>query len=174
MTFILLIFAIILFSFGVFLLLSISRQKKKLAFPNGINIYKDFPNAQGLPAKLLYSKTINLCGKPDYVFKNGSEIIPLEIKSGATPNYPYKGHILQLIAYCYLVEENYDIKPKYGIINYPSKQFIINYTDEYISILKQVVKNLSNYKNNNTELHRNHKNENICKHCGYYTICNEK
>ncbi|MEZ4516770.1 MAG: hypothetical protein R3C44_08005 [Chloroflexota bacterium] len=46
------------------------------------------------------------------------------------PTRPWEGQILQLAAYCLLVEENYGVQPPYGILQYKDRAFAIEYTDE--------------------------------------------
>ncbi len=71
------------------------------------------------PAKALFSKRYGIAGKPDYIVKDASinAIIPVEVKSGQAKK-PYNNHVLQLAAYCLLVEENYNKPVPYGIIVY--------------------------------------------------------
>lgn len=83
--------------------------------PKGIVVYSDLDR----PGKALFSKRYGIAGKPDYIIKDGSSNanIPVEIKSGQAYK-PYRNHVLQLAAYCLLVEENYDKPVPYGIIVY--------------------------------------------------------
>lgn len=82
--------------------------------PDGDVIYSDLDR----PASALYSRALAISGKPDYIVKSrNNSLIPVEIKSGIA-RAPYQGHILQLAAYCSLVEENYRKPVSYGIIVY--------------------------------------------------------
>lgn len=83
--------------------------------PRGIVVYSDLDR----PGKVLFSKRYGIAGKPDYIIKDGASNanIPVEIKSGQAYK-PYRNHVLQLAAYCLLVEENYDKPVPYGIIVY--------------------------------------------------------
>ncbi len=82
--------------------------------PDGDVIYSDLDR----PASALHSRTLAISGKPDYIVKSrNNSLIPVEIKSGHAQK-PYRGHILQLAAYCFLVEENYKKPVSYGIIVY--------------------------------------------------------
>jgi CRISPR-associated exonuclease Cas4 len=47
-----------------------------------------------------------LAGKPDAVIMRDGECIPVEIKIREPPKSPYESHIMQLAAYCFLLEED--------------------------------------------------------------------
>lgn len=116
----LLLTAILLILALIFLRLShresSSARSMRLAYgiPEGKVIYSDLDR----PAKVLHSQDFGISGKPDYIVKGkGRDLIPVEIKSGRARN-PYRGHVLQLAAYCLLVEENYKRPVPFGIIVY--------------------------------------------------------
>jgi CRISPR-associated exonuclease Cas4 len=87
----------------------------KYGIPYGRVIYSDLDR----PAKALFSKKLGISGKPDYIIsdKRYGGLIPIEIKSGRAAK-PYRNHVLQLAAYCLLVEETYHKSVPYGIIVY--------------------------------------------------------
>ena len=67
-----------------------------------------------------------LTGKPDYVIKHDDgSLIPVEYKSAKAPNQPYESHIMQLAAYCALIESHFGTRPAYGIIRYSDRSFNI-------------------------------------------------
>ncbi len=84
----------------------------------------------------LFSRRYRLTGKPDYLVRTGTApalrgpagVIPVEVKSGAAPQQPYSAHVLQLAAYCLLVEEQESRTVPYGIIKYADKAFEVDYT----------------------------------------------
>jgi CRISPR-associated exonuclease Cas4 len=56
----------------------------------------------------LVSDAHRLVGKPDYILQHDGELIPVERKSRKLSTAgAYEGEILQLAAYCLLVEEHY-------------------------------------------------------------------
>ena len=98
--------------------------------PDGNVIYSDtgawFPNTQPL-----YAPNFGLSGKPDYLVQQADgSVVPVELKSGRAPDEPWEGHILQLAAYCLLVEECYGREAPYGIIKYDDRTFEVDYTPE--------------------------------------------
>ena len=67
-------------------------------------VYRD----DGAVVEVLVSHLHGLTGKPDYIQRDGEELIPVERKSRIiSPAGAYEGEILQLAAYCLLVEERF-------------------------------------------------------------------
>jgi CRISPR-associated exonuclease Cas4 len=100
-------------------------------------------------------------------------IIPVEIKTGETPKEPYEGHILQLAAYCHLVEQAYRIRPEYGIIRYGTREFRIPYTLDLERDLERMVAEMR-AKRAHGEIHRNHRRRGKCSACGFREVCSER
>ncbi|PIU90802.1 MAG: CRISPR-associated protein Cas4, partial [Anaerolineae bacterium CG06_land_8_20_14_3_00_57_67] len=127
----LLLFALVLFWLA-------SRQRREAGLPGGRVIYTD-TRAWGAVEKPLYDHLLELTGKPDYLVEQNGKIIPVEVKSGRTPEAPYDSHIFQLAAYCLLVEKTFGKRPPYGIIHYPSRDFAVDYTPQLESSLLDVL-----------------------------------
>lgn len=142
---------------GIILFIVWYLQTKSLGVLKNRPIYSDSENQ---PGEILFSKTLSLSGKPDYLIKQDDMIIPVEIKSGRTPNEPYQNHEMQLMAYCLLVEENYGIRPAGGFIKYPEKEFKVAYTDEARNAIKDLVGEMLLLKISNKEPHCNHPEHN--------------
>ena len=107
--------------------------------PIGRVIYSDTSGWQALE-KPLFSQTHRLAGKPDYLVQQGRAIIPVEVKSSNAPaDGPRRSHILQLAAYCLLIEETYRQRPKYGIVKYADRMFAVDYTDALQAALLDVM-----------------------------------
>jgi CRISPR-associated exonuclease Cas4 len=134
---------ILLICFGVLLLMHFWKEKQGFGVLRGNRIYQD---TQEKPGVVLYAKSIPLCGKPDYLVQEKNNIFPVEVKTGKTPQYPYLNHIMQLMAYCYLVEEHYGIKVLGGYVRYPSQEFKIAYTEEARQSVIEVVQEIMQYK----------------------------
>jgi CRISPR-associated exonuclease Cas4 len=152
---IIIIIAIFIFGVGLILLFLIIKQEQKFGVLTEERIYADSKRS---PGKLLYSKSLKLVGKPDYLIKDKNGIIPVEVKTGKTPTTPYLNHTMQLMAYCLLVEENYGNRPIGGYLKYPDKEFKIQYTDEARESVKEVVAEMLVNSESNLELHCSHKN----------------
>lgn len=110
---------------------------------NSKTIYSD---RMKKPEKALFSSKYSLTGKPDFILHTKDGLLPLEIKHAKKPNKPYFSHVMQLISYCLLIEEDKGIKPKYGFIQYKEgKPFIIFYTEEMKLKLIKTMQEMRDY-----------------------------
>jgi CRISPR-associated exonuclease Cas4 len=155
---IILIFTIVTLVAGLGLLAFWFWQNSKLGVLKNKYIYADSGQK---PAEILFSKTLALSGKPDYLINQDNMVIPVEVKSSRTPNEPYQNHVMQLMAYCLLVEENYGSRPIGGYIKYPDKEFKVAYTDEARNCIRELVGEMLLLKHSGKELHCNHPEHNI-------------
>jgi CRISPR-associated exonuclease Cas4 len=122
---------------------------------------------------MLESKILPLRGRPDYVVQRDGVTIPVEVKSGKTPRRPYASHAMQVAAYCYLVEETEKVRPPFGVLSYPERQFEIPYTkqleDELLKTLLRIQLAL-----HTGEAHRDHQNPKRCLGCSRREGCPER
>ena len=140
--------------------------------PRGTVIYAD-TRAWGPVEKPLFSAAYRLTGKPDYLVKEGRTVVPVEVKSGNAPgNGPREGHILQLAAYCLLVEETIGRRPARGIIKYADKAFSIDNTDALRSALLDVLDEMRQTLSAGGAS-RSHSDTRRCLRCGYRYACDE-
>ena len=105
--------------------------------------------------------------------EQGSQIIPVEVKSSRAQHGPYDSHIFQLAAYCLLVERHFRKRPSYGILHYPNRTFRIDYTDDLESALRHLLADMR-AQENLKEIHRSHETAGRCQHCGYRSECGER
>ena len=61
----------------------------------------------------LYSERLKLVGRPDRIVRQGELLIPEEWKSSKRVN---QGHKLQLGTYFILIEEQYGVRPPFGVV----------------------------------------------------------
>lgn len=108
------------------------------------------------PGMTLYSTSLNLLGRPDYLIKEKDIVVPVEVKTGSTPKYPYQNHVAQLMAYCLLVEENFGVKPTHGYLRYPGQEYKVPYTIAAEKMIKNLVKEIEEAKEKNQEYHCTH------------------
>jgi len=142
----------------VLLVLSIW-MRRKAGIPMGNVVYSD---SQKIPGEILSAKDIPLRGKPDYLVKKGDQIIPVELKRGKTPQTPYPSHVAQLFAYCYLVRDNFGVRPDYGIVDYPDNDFKLEFPqDGEVEIERLVGEVLEKKKGPHTREGL----RNICRNC---------
>src|SRR4030067_808700 len=79
--------------------------------------YIDFDSS-----KVFQSDKHGLSGRPAYVIKIENNLITVEEKTGRTPQGPLFSHILQVAAYCLLIEETEVKAHPYGLLKYPQHE----------------------------------------------------
>ena len=123
--------------------------------------------------KLFVSKRHGLSGRPDAVVMDGEHHIPVELKTGRVPRGPLFSHILQVVAYCVLLEEEYGKAPPYGIIRYGETAYEIEYNEDQRSLLLQKLAEMRTAITKG-EAHRNHSRPGKCIHCSRRSVCPER
>ena len=88
----------LLLALGLLLLWLARRGRARSGLPQGRLIYTDTGGWNRLE-RPLFSREFLLTGKPDYLVADGSDVIPVEVKSSPAPAQPYPSHTLQLAAY---------------------------------------------------------------------------
>lgn len=164
---------LIFLAMAILLLISSGKLRRRTGLPEGEVIYCDdetwYPNLEPL-----ISQNLRLAGKPDYlVRKDSGEIIPVEVKSRPAPQTPWEGHILQLAAYCYLVGENFGVRPSYGIIQYKDRAFAVDFTEELEESLLDLLSHMR-ADFNAQDLNRNHNDSRRCQACGFGDQCRQQ
>src|SRR2546428_13842056 len=95
---------------------------------------------------------------------DGEHHIPVELKTGRVPRGPLFSHILQVAAYCVLLEEESGKAPPYGIIRYGETSFAIEYNDDQKKLVLQKPAEMRTAITTG-EAHRNHNRPGQCHHC---------
>jgi len=74
---------------------------------------------------VLRSERYRLQGRPDALRRAGDgRLIPIEVKSRAAPRTgPARSHVVQVWAYCLLVEETTGRAPPFGILRYDDREY---------------------------------------------------
>jgi CRISPR-associated exonuclease Cas4 len=124
--------------------------------------------------KIMESKAFGLRGLPDVVLRVEDELIPVEVKTGRVPKGPLFSHILQLAAYCLLIEERQGRPPPYGVLQYGKHvRHEIDYNDELkwtlvnkLIEMRQIIRT--------GEAHRNHRRPGKCASCSRREGCDER
>jgi len=158
---------------AVLLLLSL-RERKKSGLPGARVVYADSDLWQRVPETLLDAQ-LGIVGKPDYVMKTRQgDLIPVEVKTGNTPEAPYDSHCLQLMAYGLLIRSNYGKTPLYGLLHYPEKDFRVDFTPALEAQLLNTLENIRRMERERQPPARSHAMSARCRGCGYRGICDEK
>ena len=124
-------------------------------------------------SKVFKSDKYGLSGRPDYIIKLSAGLIPVEEKKGRTPRGPLFSHILQVAAYCMLIEEVNGKAPPYGLLQYPEHEHEIEYNE---SLRQVVLEKLGEMRKimETEDCHRNHDRPGKCVSCSRREICPER
>jgi CRISPR-associated exonuclease Cas4 len=90
--------------------------------------------------RLLTAPEHGLSGRPDYVIKQGEDLIPVELKSGAAPKKSYDSDRMQVIAQALLVEAEFGTRPAFGLVQYPGKTFRVSVRPQSVTRLLDAVR----------------------------------
>ncbi len=164
--------ALVLLLLAGFLLWQARRQRQQTGLPAGRVIYSD-TGAWARVEKPLYHAELGLTGKPDYILHQGDDYFPVEVKSTRSPSAPYESHVLQLAAYCALVEHATRRRPPYGIIAYPGRTFAVDYTPELERQLLDLLAEI-HHRERRAAPDRSHEEPGRCKKCGFRRVCDQK
>jgi CRISPR-associated exonuclease Cas4 len=164
--------SLLLFTLALLLLWFSTRQRRGLGLPEGCLLYEDGGD-QKLLEQPLFAEDLNLVGKPDYLIRSKLGLIPVEVKTGRTPQQPFESHIFQLAAYCALVERNFLQRPPYGVIRYPQRSFKVEFTEALESQLLSLLVEMQTALRSG-EQHRSHQAAARCRACGYLDLCAER
>jgi CRISPR-associated exonuclease Cas4 len=165
-------FALILILLGWLSLGRSASLRQESGLPTGRLIYADTRQHWRPTDTPLYSATYQLTGKPDYLVETNKGIIPVEVKSTAAPEIPYLGHLLQLAAYCLLVEETTDRTPPHGLLKYADALYEVDFTLELRRELLHTMAEMRQARLAET-VSRDHNQPGKCLACGFYDVCEE-
>lgn len=182
----LLIILLILLVVALFAYLAARRAAERTRLPAGELIYSDTgfavgrigavsKNRQGIKQeKPLISRRYGLIGRPDYLVRTREGIIPVEAKSTRCPvnGRAYDSHIMQLAAYCLLVEDVLGAEIPYGIIRYADDEVFVDYTPELREDLLALLEEMREARAAE-DVHRDHADARRCTKCSLREDCVE-
>lgn len=165
--------ALILLLCGGLIYQHAARLRQKNGLPLGRLIYADTSSRDWrTPPQPLYAEKYGLTGKPDYLVETAQGLIPVEVKSSQTPPAPYLGHLLQLAAYCLLVEATTGRTPPHGLLKYANALYEVDFTPELRQELLDTLAEMRQaYHSHNVS--RSHQQVAKCAACGLRYTCNE-
>ncbi len=161
--------AVLLLGAGLFLLWSARGKRRQTGVPMGRVVYDDTGAWQECP-RPLYSRRYLLAGKPDYIVAQDENLIPVEVKPRRTAARPHLSDVLQLAAYCLLIEDNFDRAPPYGILKYATATFPVEYTPQ---LRRQLLVTMESMRDDldTAEVAPSHNHPGRCRACGYREHC---
>lgn len=132
-------------------------------------VYRD-TNAQS-PERPLVARRIGLVGKPDYLIERRGYLIPVEVKPGRNAARPYESDLMQLAAYCLLIEETTGVAPPYGLLRYADRTFRLSYTPRVREATLALIAEMRAALDN--ECDRSHDDPARCYGCGFFAMCDQ-
>jgi CRISPR-associated exonuclease Cas4 len=166
------------------------RESRRSGLPTGALLYSDTGRPVGRLAptelgrdgkkqeKPLVSETLRLIGRPDYLIEAEGGVVPVEVKSTASPagGRPYDSHLAQLAAYCLLVEDVLGATVPYGLVKYRDREVRVEYTPELrgraLSLIEQMNEDMRAAAAGQ-EVHRSHDDPRRCAGCSLRDVCTE-
>ena len=145
------------------------RRHAKTGIPAGEVVYED-AGPRHLEAPLV-SHRYGLTGKPDYLIETREGLVPVELKSAMYPRSgPYEAHVMQLLAYCVLVEDVLGARVPYGVLQYADRQHRVTYSDIERGMVLALIEEIRTSRAE-PDVHRDHRHRGRCRACGYRTVC---
>ncbi|MCX7791901.1 MAG: Dna2/Cas4 domain-containing protein [Chloroflexaceae bacterium] len=120
----------------------------------------------------LVAARYGLVGKPDYLIERGGVMIPVEVNPGRRAPQPYDSDLMQLAAYCLLLEETTGHAPPYGFLRYANATFRLAYTP---AVRQRLVSALAEMRAllDASDAARSHNDPRRCAGCGFRTLCDD-
>lgn len=153
---------------ALFLLLGAGRLRRQSGLPVGRVISSDM--GEGREGKPLYSAKYGLAGTPDYIVETARGPVPVEVKPGRTETEPHESHMLQVLAYCLLIEEGEGQPPPYGLLRYRDETFRVDYNRETRAYLLDIIGRMREDDGGGGP-DRSHAIEGRCRACSYREVC---
>lgn len=147
------------------------RGQRQSGLPEGRLVYADTGQWSAV-AKPYFSASHGLTGKPDYLVETEGGLVPVEVKRTAAPpgGQAYPSHVMQLAAYCLLVEESHGQAPSHGLIRYRDATVQIDYTPALRQALLDLLDEMRQARPSQ-DVRRTHDDPARCRHCGVRHAC---
>lgn len=148
-----------------------ARLQQQTGLPRARVVYDD-ASATRIEPPPLVDHQWRLAGRPDYLLEQSGVYIPVEVKPTRRASRPYDSDLMQLAAYCRLVEAHYGVRPPHGILRYASHTFEIPYTPEMEQQLADTLTLMAEAEQTGTA-HRSHEQPARCRSCSQRAHCDE-
>lgn len=122
------------------------------------------------PSRALRSAHYGIVGKPDYLVEEHGRIVPVELKPSRESDSPWLRDVVQLAAYCLLLEETEPRFAGYGYLRYASRTFRIDFTDR---VRGELLRTLADMRADLTaaDVPPNHHDPRRCARCMLVRVC---
>ncbi len=147
------------------------RCGRTTGLPAGRVIYADTSRWRRAETPII-SRRWGLVGRPDYLVSHGREVVPVEVKSGPCPTQPHPSHLLQLAAYCLLVEDWAGHRPSHGVLRYDDATLEVPFDDALRQAVLGVLAELRRARTR-ADVARSHSDPARCRGCGLRHACEQ-
>ena len=119
-----------------------NQRRHDLGLPSGELVYED-ADGEGEP---LSSREAPLAGKPTYIIQlQDGRPVPIEVKpSVQNLKQPESNHIVQIGAYCLILEDYFEAPPTHGVLRYADHEFVVDYTPALRKKVLRLLKEMTN------------------------------
>lgn len=145
--------------------------RRQLGLPRARLIYDDASAGRPLERPLV-SHRHRLTGRPDFLLERGGQILPVEAKPLRRAGRPYAGDILQLAAYCLLVEEDLGAEVPAGILRYADRSWEVVWDDDLREQLLDAMEAMDAAEAAR-DAARSHEQPGRCAGCGMREHCDQ-
>lgn len=160
-----------LIGLALLLLTTGALTRRRTGLPWGRVLADDVRGGRELQRPLV-ARRYGLTGKPDYLIERGGASIPVELKPGRRASRPYDSDLMQLAAYCLLVEETTGRAPPYGLLRYAEASFRLDYTDAVRDELLDILDTMRELLDED-DAERSHDEAARCAGCGFRDSCED-
>jgi CRISPR-associated exonuclease Cas4 len=160
--------AVVFLCIAVRLRATVKTKKRIHGIPNGLVVYSDL----NIPGEPLFSRRLRLSGKPDYILQKGSQCIPVEVKTGRQHS-PQHSHMLQLAAYCQLLEDTTGVFVPEGILVYNTVPYTISFDPKLRFELTNIMRSMRECLQDGA-VERNHTEPGRCHACSMKQYCTQR
>jgi len=122
------------------------------------------------PSRVLRSARHGIVGKPDYLIEERGHIVPVELKPSRQSDSPWLRDVVQLAAYCLLLEETEPRFAGYGYLRYAHRTFRIDFTDR---VRGELLRTIAEMRADLTadDVPPNHHDPRRCARCMLVRVC---
>lgn len=121
---------------------------------------------------VLHDPEWGISGAPDYVIDAPTGPVPVEVKTGHTPDHPYESHIMQLACYLRILEAR-GTPADYGLLSYPEGVFRVAWDADLQRRLRRQLDRMAQAKHEG-KADRDHKHPARCRGCARRDACEQR
>jgi CRISPR-associated exonuclease Cas4 len=121
-------------------------------------------------SRTLRSARHGIVGKPDYLVEERGRIAPVELKPSRESDAPWLRDVVQLAAYCLLLEETEPRFAGYGYLRYAHRTFRIDFTER---VRGELMRTIAQMRADLTasDVAPNHHDPRRCARCMLVRVC---